>query len=385
MKIVVCHSIYKPDTRGGAEVVVDSIVTGLKQQGHEVVVIAAGRQNIAETIDRVKVYRVKHFNLFNFLDINGQPAWKRFFWHLIDMFNDVQTWRIYKILKEEKPELVLTHNLKGLGYQLPALLRILKIKNIHTIHDMQLIHPSGLINDDPKFRLSWPVKLYVRFCRELFNSPAVVVFPSDYIRLIYKRHKFFPKSKIEILGNPIVAKPVMAKSVSSPELVLVYVGQLEQYKGIIDLIKAANRLTGEWQLLVAGAGQAEAEARRAAIDNPRIKFLGHLTQAELEHKIWSTADLLINPSRTPESFGMVIVEAYTHGVPVVASKIGALAELVRDGTTGWLVKPGNPDDLKRQLEFILNNRDQLKAVKEKCLAEAEKYQIANYLKRLLAL
>ena len=385
MKIAVFHSIYKPDTRGGAEVVVDSIVTGLKQRGHEVIVFAVGRENKTETIDGIKVYRLKDFNLFNFLDINGQPAWKRFFWHLIDMFNDVQTWRIYNILKEEKPELALTHNLKGLSYQLPALLRVLKIRNIHTIHDMQLIHPSGLINDDPKFRLSWPVLLYVKFCRELFASPAVVVFPSDYIRLIYKRYKFFPHSQIEILGNPVTVKPALAKSAAGAELVMAFVGQLEQYKGIIDLIKAANRLTGQWHLLVAGSGAAEAEARRAAIDNPKIKFLGYLPPAELEHKIWSAADLLVNPSRTPESFGMVIVEAYAHGVPVVASRIGALGELVKDGVTGWLVKPGNPDDLKRQLEFIINNRDQLKAAQSHCLDEAEKYQITNYLERLLAL
>ncbi|MFA6593915.1 MAG: glycosyltransferase [Candidatus Buchananbacteria bacterium] len=385
MKIAVIHSIYQPYTRGGAEVMVSNVVSGLKNRGHEVFVIAVGYENKMEVIGGVKVYRIKPFNLFNFLAINDQPAWRRLFWHLIDMFNDVQTWRIYKVLAAEKPELALTHNLKGLGYQVPPLLKLLKIKHIHTIHDMQLIHPSGLIIDDPKFKLNFFVRLYARFCRELFNNPDVVVFPSDYIRLIYRRYKFFTESKVEILGNPLLVKPQRTKTAKSDIFTLAFIGQLELYKGIIDLIKAVNRLSGNWRLLIAGAGQAEKEARRVAIDNQRIKFLGHLDQAELEHKIWSEADLLVNPSRTAESFGMVVIESYAHGVPVIASKIGALPELVKDGSTGWLIKPGNPDDLKRQLEFIIDNRDHLTPLVEKCLAEAEKYTIDNYLNRLLEL
>lgn len=365
---------------------VSNVVSGLKSRGHEVLVITVGYENKMEVINGIKVYRIKPFNLFNFLDINNQPAWKRLFWHLLDMFNDVQTWRIYKVLLAEKPELVLTHNLKGLGYQVPPLLKLLKIRHIHTVHDMQLIHPSGLITDDPKFKLNLFVRLYTRFCRELFNNPDVVVFPSDYIRLVYRRYKLFTKAKMAILGNPLLIKPRKVKTTAKSRIfTLVFIGQLELYKGIIDLIKAANRLTGDWQLLVAGDGKAEKEARRVAIDSPRIKFLGRLSQDELEQKIWSEADVLVNPSRTAESFGMVVIESYAHGVPVIASKIGALPELVKDGLTGWLVKPGNPDDLKRQLEFIIDNRDHLTPLTDKCLAEAEKYTIDSYLNRLLEL
>ena len=92
MKIVVINSVYQPDTRGGAEVVVESIVSGLKGRGHDVVVVCVGRQNKVDVISNlicelqdshghsfrsllrddnsVKVYHIKPFNLFNFLIIN---------------------------------------------------------------------------------------------------------------------------------------------------------------------------------------------------------------------------------------------------------------------------------------------------------------------------
>jgi glycosyltransferase involved in cell wall biosynthesis len=383
MKIAILHSIYKPETRGGAEVVVENIVTGLKQRGHEVLVIAVGRSDEVLEINGVKVYKVKHFNLFNFFDLSQQPVWKRLLWHLIDMFNDVQTWKIYKILEAEKPELALTHSLKGLGYEVPWLLKILKIRYIHTIHDMQLLHPSGLLED--QVSLAWPVKAYLSCCRWLFGNPSVVVFPSEYIRSIYGRFRFFKKSECRILGNPLPqnTKIKMAKANLESTLTFAFVGQTEEYKGIIDLIKAVDSLGGDWQLLVAGEGGALREAKKLALDNKKVKFLGHLDQRELEQKIWSVTDLLINPSRVPESFGMGIIEAQSHGVPALVAQVGALSQVVKTGETGWFFKPKDQFDLRRQIEFILTNREKILLLKGGCLEAANQFLIDAYLNKLL--
>lgn len=384
MKIAVIHSIYKPDTRGGAEVVVGNIVSGLKKRGHDVFVVSVGYENKAEEADSIRVYRIKPFNLFNFLDINGQPVWKRLIWHLFDMFNDVQTWQLHKILAEEKPDLAMTHSLMGLGFEIPVLLKIMKIRNIHTVHDMQLIHPSGLLCEEDKMPL--PTQMYSWLCRLLFGSPEAVAFPSQYMKEIYGRLGFFKKSKLAVLGNPLPvdAKIGIAKS-EAGKFTMAYVGQIEPYKGVIDLIKIVNGLAGDWELLIAGDGSAMREATKWSLDNPRVKLLGRLDTDELEQKIWSEADILINPSKTAESFGMVVIEAFARGIPVLASKIGALPDLVRDGETGWLFKPGDQLDLKRSIEFIMSNRDQLKAMKDNCLKEARKFELGNYLSRLMDL
>jgi glycosyltransferase involved in cell wall biosynthesis len=386
MKIGVVHSIYKPDTRGGAEIVVENIVNGLKSRGHEVFVVAVGYENKSEIIDETLVYRLKHFNLFNFFDLDKHPVWQRFFWHIIDVFNDGQTWQAFKIFQKEKPELVITNSLMGIGYEIVWLLRILKIRNIHVIHDMQLLHPSCVL--DEQVALSLTSKVYSILCRLVFGSPAVVVFPSEYIHSVYQRFKFFKKSDCRVIGNPLPNETKFAirkKKVppASEPIIFAYVGQVEEYKGIIDLIKAVNGLGGNYRLLIAGDGAALPEATRWSIDNKQIEFLGRLTPLELEQKIWSHADILVNPSRVPESFGLNVVEAYARGLPVVAARIGALQSIVKEGQTGWLFKSKDQSDLKRLLEFILSNRDKIPPLKPLILEEAKKYRLDNYLSELL--
>jgi glycosyltransferase involved in cell wall biosynthesis len=67
------------------------------------------------------------------------------------------------------------------------------------------------------------------------------------------------------------------------------------------------------------------------------------------------AELVVVPSEWYEVFGMVVIEAYSCGTPVVASRIGGLAEIVSDGVSGYTFEPGNPSDLARKvLDFYQN-------------------------------
>lgn len=61
--------------------------------------------------------------------------------------------------------------------------------------------------------------------------------------------------------------------------------------------------------------------------------------------LYAAADIVVNPARLPESFGRVVLEAFVAGRPVVASWVGAIPDIIRDGTDGLLVKPGDPDEL----------------------------------------
>jgi glycosyltransferase involved in cell wall biosynthesis len=66
---------------------------------------------------------------------------------------------------------------------------------------------------------------------------------------------------------------------------------------------------------------------------------------------------LILPALCYEGFPMVIREAFACGKPVIASKLGAMAELVEDGKTGLLFEPGNPEDLAEKIKWMLDNED----------------------------
>lgn len=384
MKITLIHSIYAPYRRGGAEVAVETAAAELLSQGHQVSVITVGYKTEIADSGGIRIYRIKPFNLFNFLDINEQPTVKRFFWHLIDMFSLVQIWRIAEVLKRDRPDLVIGHNLKGLGYGVPRLARILNLKYIQTIHDMQYLHPSGLLAD--LARPGAGARLYGFFCRALLASPDLVVFPSKFMKHIYDANGFFRHSPAAVLGNPISLNTA-ARAPIGPTIAMncLYLGQVEMYKGAIDLIEAFKELRGDATLTIAGDGSAMEAAKIMAKDDKRIVFAGRLDSKELEQKIWPGIRLLINPSKVNESFGLGVLEAFAHGIPAVVSAMGALPELVVEGETGWLVPPGNKEALKNTLQEIIDRGPISENMKERCLARAMDFEVGHYLEGLMKL
>jgi glycosyltransferase involved in cell wall biosynthesis len=134
-------------------------------------------------------------------------------------------------------------------------------------------------------------------------------------------------------------------------------------------------------LHVVGDGNDINDLKRLAVDDKRIVFYGQKDKEFLREQIWPKIDLLINPSRVEESFGMVIIEAYANGVPVIASDIGALSNLVKEGETGWLFRAGDVSQLKYKLQNIIDEKIDLAPLKKKCIEEARQYSVTNYLNK----
>ncbi|MFH1430064.1 MAG: glycosyltransferase, partial [Candidatus Uhrbacteria bacterium] len=84
------------------------------------------------------------------------------------------------------------------------------------------------------------------------------------------------------------------------------------------------------------------------------------------------ADVLVVPSLCDENQPSVILEAFAHGVPVVASRVGGIPELVDDGRTGILVDPGSVEDLVRGLRACIEGTQALREMRSACLERAER-------------
>jgi glycosyltransferase involved in cell wall biosynthesis len=92
--------------------------------------------------------------------------------------------------------------------------------------------------------------------------------------------------------------------------------------------------TRDVDLLIVGAGNYGEELRRMAKDNPRVRFLGAMTQKQLG-ALYYHANAVLVPSITYETFGMIIIEAFARKTPVIVRDLGALPEVVEDSGGGF--------------------------------------------------
>jgi glycosyltransferase involved in cell wall biosynthesis len=87
-----------------------------------------------------------------------------------------------------------------------------------------------------------------------------------------------------------------------------------------------------------------------------VFWLGHINDRKRLHQIFAEATVFAMPSIC-EPFGLAILEAMSHGLPVIGSTVDAMPELIEDGTTGYLIKPGDSEALADRLVQLLSNPD----------------------------
>ena len=181
MKICLINNLYKPFNRGGAEKIVETIANGLIKAGHNVFIITTKPSGGKTRIINFK-FQIYYLNSLYF-NLNRLPKFLRFFWQIWNLFNFVNYFKIKKILNKEKCQAVITNNLMGLGFLTPLAIRRLKIKQIHIVHDIQLIHPSGLLcfGQENIINGQWS-RNYAGLTSKLFASPRAVIFPSRWLR-----------------------------------------------------------------------------------------------------------------------------------------------------------------------------------------------------------
>ncbi len=106
-------------------------------------------------------------------------------------------------------------------------------------------------------------------------------------------------------------------------------------------------------------GPLASEVKAAATKHTQIEWLGRVEQTEIAPLV-SKAALLVMPSIWYETFGLTIVEAFACGTPVVASRLGAMSELITDGVNGKLFSPGDATDLLRAVKQLSSTCTQLR-------------------------
>ncbi len=349
MKIAILNNLYYPFNRGGAESVIREMVSNFKRNGHEVFLITTkpGNEKTPEN-NEDKIYYLNSA----YYDLAKKTLVSKLLWQALNLFSSNQVNKIKTILKTEKPDLIMTHNLMGLSFKTPLLIKKLGIKHEHYLHDIQLLHPSGLmIFGKERILNNIFSKSYQFFTRRFFNAIEKVVSPSRWLANLHLEKGFFRKENISV--KPLVDKITVAENYLDEALreknCFLFVGQIESHKGIILLIEAFKKaLTAnpEISLIIIGDGRLLENAKKMAQDFSQIKFLGRLNSEEVAREMKKSAYLII-PSLCYENSPMTIYEAHNNNLPIIAANIGGIPEALKE--TDILFKPGDENDLTQKI------------------------------------
>ncbi len=391
MKIGIITNLYPPHARGGAETVIVRTVGELLALGHDVFVITGqpkseGKGIILDRSSTERIYRFFPQNVYFTLDDYKFPWIVRLLWHVIDTFSIHGAGVVRKVLTNEQPDIVITHNLKGLGLSIPKVLREKSIPHIHVVHDLQLVVPSGLIMFG-KEKTSWYVrpfyKIYQLICRAKIRNPDLVISPSHYLEHMYKEAGFFSGTDLVVMPNPAPKYPKVSTNMRADgPLKLLFVGQLSHHKGLSFLVSAIARLPFEVRLLVAGDGILRRWIEQRSEVDKRITYLGYMPPEELI-KVFGVVDALAVPSLCYENSPTVIYEGLQAGVAVIASRIGGVGELVEEGKNGFLFTPGDIDDFERAIRALDERKNEFAANRESLRSTMSEYTLDKYAKRLV--
>lgn len=139
---------------------------------------------------------------------------------------------------------------------------------------------------------------------------------------------------------------------------ILYVGQLIRGKGVDRMLEALSRVRVDYEAVLVGRGNAEpslrALTRRLGLED-RVRFEGWVHNRDIG-RYYERSRLSVVPSRWPEPFGMVGLEAMSHGRPVVAFNVGGIPDWLEDGRTGLLVREGDVSAMAAAIEELLKDR-----------------------------
>lgn len=345
MRVVVIHSRYLSGPTSGENRVVEDEVQLLREGGHDV---------------HVWMPSPTGFSPLGLARLGIGAVWSR-----------AAVKEIRRIVRTRGAEVVHCHNVFPMLS--PAVLTAAAAEGasvVMTLHNYRLLClPSTFMRDghvceDCLDRLPWPGVVHRCYRDSLLASGAVAgsltlhralgtlnhvrvyLAVSNFVRDKYV-HAGFPPERVAL--KPNFVHPLTRREGAGEYF--IFFGRLSREKGVSTLLEVARRTP--LPILVAGDGPERALLRDAP---PSVEYRGNLRPDELPPLLGRARAVLL-PSISYEGAPRVVLEAYAAGVPVVASRIGALPELVEDGESGLLVEPSDVPAWQAALERLTDEAE----------------------------
>ncbi len=345
MRILILHSRYLSGPASGENSVVDDETHLLQRNGHTV----TSWTPEPETGTTLKTVATA-----------GRAVWG---------FSSAE--RVRRLIRSHRPDVVHVHNL--FPTLSPAVLRTAAeyVPVVATLHNYRLMClPSTFIRDgrtceDCLGRVPWPG--VVHRCYRGSMAGSVVLGTSvtlhriagsyDRVALFLAVSTFLRRKHLEAGFSPerLLVKPNFSWPMprrEGPGEVFLYLGRLSPEKGVETILRAWR--PGLGTLVVAGSGPEDGRLRAMAPSG--IEFLGTVDGSAVPGLLQRARALLL-PSNWYEGQPRVVLEAYAAGVPVLASDVGGLPELVEDGRSGFLLPRTDPEAWTAAMQKLLLDQE----------------------------
>ncbi len=334
MKIAILVPLFPPRWLAGTEVATYNIAKHLAQRQHEVHVITWLDEGLPkESIeDRFHIHRISGQKV-KFLGV--MSFWVKIFW----------------LLKKINPDIV---HVQSIGMGMPAFLAKKLLRK-----------PYVVWGRGSEVYLPWqhkkPISKLV-----LRNADAAIALTEDMKREMQKicdrEVSVIPNGldleRFENLSRDEMRGKLQAKA---GEKLVIFVGRFRPDKGVRYLIEAMEiiRQKGQPVKLILGGEGPEEENLKQLVEQLNlgscINFIGQIPNEKVPQ--YMVAAHVFALSSLSEGFPNVVLEAMASGLPIVASKVGGLTEIVRDAENGFLVEPKNPEQMAEKVSLLLNNDD----------------------------
>jgi glycosyltransferase involved in cell wall biosynthesis len=276
----------------------------------------------------------------------------------------------WRALRRFRPDVVQVHESDGALAALlvravrnlieprPLLVALLQVSYVEELRAVRPLVAGGRVLGRPGGvemhfrRLKAPFQILLGLIT--VRAADLVLAPSEATAAELRRD--YRASEVGVIPNVTGGLEIApAGEVEGPPGYLLFVGRLRIRKGVEVLLEALRELRGRFPravLRIAGDGEHRAALERAAAElGPTVAFLGTRDASQVRTLLRGAAALVV-PS-IYEGMPLVVLEAMEAGVPVVASAVSGIPEVVIGGETGWLVPPEDPEALARALEEVL--------------------------------
>jgi glycosyltransferase involved in cell wall biosynthesis len=359
MKILFLHSLADPECGGGAEQSLWTLMHGLRNAGHDCVLLATSDNPGLKRSERegITVWQAGIRNIYWPYHKKRPAALGRLVWHSLDSYNSWMQGYLRQVVLREQPDVVSVHNLPGWSAASWATLAQLGVPSVQVLHDYYPICAKTTMYKKGRNCAGQCAgcRIFRMPHRALSRQLTAVVGVSQFILNRHRRLGYFEGVPVQrVIHNARAPERLGIDNVPQPEphpqLRFGFIGRLDPTKGIEMLIEAflAAELPNA-ELWIAGSGKQDYEQhlQKMAWD-PRIRLLGRQRPGDFYPQV----DVVVVPSLWNDNLPGVVFEALAFGKPVIGSCRGGIPEMIRHGENGLLFEPKAPGELRAALESL---------------------------------